>query len=188
MTKEEMGKIMTILAVAYPKYYADQTKDERKQAVLLWYSMFQEYPADLVGQAVKAVIATAVFPPSIAEVNAMIGKLQNDCQEMTELEAWGYVSRAIRSSAYRAQEAWESLPAEIKRCVSADMLHAWAMVEDENVETVLQSNFIKTYRAAKIRQKQYDALPLSVKEFSKGLVEKKKMDMLPASENPFADG
>ena len=80
MTIEEMGKIMSILAVAYPKYYSEQTKEEKKQALILWYSMMGDYPADLVANAVKAVIAKSVFPPAIAEVMQMINDLQNNCQ------------------------------------------------------------------------------------------------------------
>lgn len=181
MTKEETGKIMMVLAMAYPKYYAGQTKEERKQAVALWHSMLEEYPVDLVGQAVKAVIATSVFPPAIAEINTMIRTLRNSGMEMTELEAWSYVSKAIRSSAYRAKEAWAGLPKELQKYVSPDMLRAWAMVEADDVETVLQSNFLRTYRAAKDRQKQYDALPISVKEYTKELIEKKKQELLEAT-------
>ena len=183
MTIEEMGKIMTVLAVAYPKYYSEQTKEEKKQALILWHSMMGEYPADLVANAVKAVIAKSVFPPAIAEVMQMINNLKNNCQEMTELEAWGHVSKAIRSSAYRAKEAWEGLPAQLQKCVTPDILRAWAMVEADDVETVLYSNFIKTYRAMLAQQKQYEALPASVKEFTKQLLEQKESDKLSITED-----
>lgn len=183
MTIEEMGKIMSILAVAYPKYYSEQTKEEKKQALILWYSMMGDYPADLVANAVKAVIAKSVFPPAIAEVMQMINDLQNNCQEMTELEAWGYVSKAIRSSAYRAKEAWEGLPAQLQKCVTPDMLRVWAAVGTGEVETVVQSNFNRTYRAMLAQQKQYDALPASVKEFTKQLSEQKAEDTLSITED-----
>ena len=53
-----------------------------------------------------------------------------------------------------------------------------AMVEADDVETVLQSNFLRIYRTAKARQKQYEALSASVKEFTKELTEKKDLNLL----------
>lgn len=164
MTKAEVSKIMTVLQVAYPRYYAGQSEEEKRQAVSLWHMMLEEYPYELVQQAVKSVIATNKFPPTVAEVIEKIGFLKSS-GGMTELEAWGYVSKAIRASAYRAQEEWEKLPAELQRIVSPDLLRSWAMVEGDNVETVLQSNFLRTFRAAQERQKTYDAVPKEVKIF-----------------------
>lgn len=164
MTKAEVAKVMTVLQVVYPRYYAGQSEEEKRQAVSLWHMMLEEHPYELVQQAVKSVIATNKFPPTVAEVIEKIGLLKSS-GGMTELEAWGYISKAIRASTYRAQEEWEKLPAELQRIVSPDLLRSWAMVEGDNVETVLQSNFLRTFRAAQERQKTYDAVPREVKIF-----------------------
>lgn len=164
MTKAEVAKVMTVLQVVYPRYYAGQSEEEKRQAVSLWHMMLEEHPYELVQQAVKSVIATNKFPPTVAEVIEKIGLLKSS-GGMTELEAWGYISKAIRASTYRAQEEWEKLPAELQRIVSPDLLRSWAMVEGDNVETVLQSNFLRTFRAAQERQRTYDAVPREVKIF-----------------------
>lgn len=163
MTKVETGKIMSVLEVAYPRYYAGQDEEKKKQAVALWHMMLKEQPYELVQTAVKAVIATNTFPPTVAEVIEKINSLKNG-SEMTELEAWGYVSKAIRSSTYRAREEWENLPAELQSMVSPDLLRSWAMVEADDVETVLQSNFLRMFRSTRAKRKEYDALPGSVKQ------------------------
>lgn len=155
---------MTVLQVAYPRYYAGQSEEEKRRAVSLWHTMLEEYPYDLVQQAVKSVISTNKFPPTIADIIEKIGFLKNS-GGMTELEAWGYISKAIRSSAYRAQEEWERLPSELQGIVSPDLLRSWAMVEADNVETVLQSNFLRTFRAEQERRKTYEAVPKEVRGF-----------------------
>ena len=164
MTKEDVSKIMTVLQVAYPRYYAGQSAEEKLQAINLWHMMLEEYPYELVQKAVKTVIATNKFPPAISEIIEKIGFLKSE-GSMTELEAWGYISKAIRGSTYRAKEEWEKLPEELKHIVSPDMLRSWARVEADNAETVLQSNFLRTFRAAQERKKTYEAVPSDVKEY-----------------------
>lgn len=164
MTKAEVAKIMTVLQVAYPRYYAGQSEEEKRQAISLWHMMLEEHSYELVQQAVKSVIATNKFPPTVAEVIEKISFLKSS-GGMTELEAWGYVSKAIRASTYRAQEEWEKLPEELQKIVSPDLLRSWAMVEGDDVETVLQSNFLRTFRVAQERQKTYAAVPKEVKIF-----------------------
>lgn len=164
MTKKETMQIMAVLQGAYPRYYAGQSYEEKKQAMELWHMMLGEYPYELVNQAIAAIIATNVFPPAIAEVISRMNSIQKG-GEMTELEAWGYISRAIRNSTWHAQEEWERLPEELRCVVSPDLLRSWATVEADEVETVIHSNFLRTFRAAQARQKEYNALPGSVKQY-----------------------
>jgi len=188
LTKEETAKIMSVLEVAFPRYYAGQGEEKKRTALNLWHLMLQEYPYDLVAAAVKATIATNVFPPVISEI---IGKIQTIKQgsDMTELEAWGYIGKAIRSSCYRSQEEWEKLPEELRHVVTPDLLRSWAMVESDDVETVIQSNFLRTFRAAKKRQKEYDALPGSVKEYMAKIgVDTDGMLAMPGQGDRYLDG
>ncbi len=188
MTKEETAKIMSVLEVAFPRYYAGQGEDKKRQALNLWHLMLREYPYDLVAMAVKATIANNVFPPVISEIIEKIQTIKNG-GDMTELEAWGHISKAIRSSVYRSQEEWEKLPEELRRVVTPDLLRSWSMVEADDVETVIQSNFLRTYRAAKKRQKEYDALPGSVKEYMEKIgVDTNGMLAMPGQGDRYLDG
>jgi len=164
LTKTETAKIMAVLQGNYPRYYAGMDLETKRQAANLWADMLGEYPYELVMRATEAVIAANKFPPTVAEVIEKINAIKNG-PGMTELEAWGYVSRAVRSSAYHAREEWEKLPEDLRRIVSPDLLRSWAMVEADNAETVLQSNFLRTFREAQARRKAYDALPGSVKAY-----------------------
>lgn len=163
MKTSETAMIMAVLKAAYPRYYATQTEEESRQATKLWSSMLEDYTYAEVAPAVKAVIATSKFPPTVADIIEKIRGFQGE--GMSELEAWGYISRAIRNSTYHSREEWEALPESLQRVVTPDLLKGWAMIESEDVETVIQSHFNRTYRTAKARQKEVDMLPSSVKAY-----------------------
>lgn len=163
MDKRDALKVMKVLKIAFPTFYRDYTADELGDTAAMWASMLGDYSYADVAKAVQATIAVNKFPPTIAEVIEKIHSLHG--QGMSEMEAWGYISKAVRSSTYRSREEWERLPAELQKIVSPDMLRNWAMTEAEDVETVIQSNFIKTFRTTQARQKEYDRLPSAVKEY-----------------------
>lgn len=164
MNEKETAAVMALFRTAYPRYYAGLGEEETRSAVALWHKMLEGYEAAEVGMAVKAIIATNKFPPTVAEVIEQLNELRRG-GEMGELEAWGYISRALRNAAYHAQEEWEALPEELQRAVSPDLLHSWAMVDGEDAETVIQSNFMRTFRAMQARRKKQEALPGNVRAF-----------------------
>jgi len=78
MTKEETIKIMAILKAAYPTYYKDQTPDEAAMSVGVWQATLIEYDYKSVSAAIKEIIKTMKYPPSIAEI---INKIETAHQE-----------------------------------------------------------------------------------------------------------
>ena len=88
-----------------------------------------------------------------------IGKLTAPHQ-LSEAEAWALVSRAARNGTYGYRREFEKLPPEIRRVVGrAEQLRAWAMMEADEVESVVASNFMRAYRAAVKHEKEQHALP-----------------------------
>ena len=165
MTKTDTMKILAVLKVAYPAHFQKQDYEEKKQMVELWTLMFADRSYEAVDAAVLAHIATNKYPPSVAEITEQIQRFLAG-GEMNEMAAWGYVSRAIRNSTYRAREEWEKLPEEVRQMVSPELLRSWAMVSAGEAETVIQSQFLKTFRQAKKQQKDFEALPKSVQRFA----------------------
>ena len=94
---------------------------------------------------------------------------------MTEMEAWSYISKAVSNSTYHALEEWEKLPEQLQKAVSPDLLRSWAMIEGDDVQTIIQSNFLKTFRANEKRRKDIESLPSSAKELM--LECSKRLDM-----------
>lgn len=163
MNRAETTAVMTVLKTAYPRSFTNMTRQEAEDTIQLWHTMLEEYPAKYVNAAVKSLIATNQYLPSIAEVIERI-KLLNGKKEIGEVEAWGMVKAAIRNSTYNSIEEFEKLPLEIQAALgSPSTLREWALSEDENSETVTASNFMRSYRAKVNNIKTIDAIPQNVK-------------------------
>ena len=179
MTKQETAKIMAVFHVTYPRYYIGQSEEEKRQALNIWAMMLEEYPYDIVQSAVKAVIATCKYAPSPADVIEKINDIRN-ADSMLPLEAWSYVRKAISNSTYRAKEEWEQLPEELKKLVTPDLLHSWAETPAGEVETVIQSNFLRSFRNAQAKKKEYACFPKKVQKYiaeCKEVKEEKQLEL-----------
>lgn len=163
MKNSETAMLMAALKLAYPKYYVGQTEDESRQAAKLWNSMLEDYTYADVMPAVKAVIVTSKFPPTIADIIEKIRDFRG--REMNELEAWGYISKAVRNGSWHAEEEWKRLPENLQKIVSPEMIRTWARAEADDVETVICSHFSRTFRAVQAKQKEREMLPSSVKQY-----------------------
>jgi hypothetical protein len=166
MTREDTIKILSVLRGAYPAFYRDITKQEAESTIALWESMFDEEPYELVGAAVKAFISGdgKGFPPAIGQIKERIRQITQP-EEMTEQEAWSYVSKALRNSTYGSEEEFAKLPPEIKAVVhDPGQLRQWAIGPAEDLETVIASNFMRSFRAKQKTTREYMALPTSVKQ------------------------
>lgn len=163
MTSMETTAILAVIKTAYPRYYDKKTEKELKETISLWHTMLAEYRADTVSAAVKALIATSKFPPTIAEVIEMINTLTKPA-ELGEVEAWGLVKNAIRNSTYYSVEEFDKLPKTIQRTLgNPSVLREWAISEDESMENVIASNFMRAYRAKVDNVRTLEAVPASVK-------------------------
>lgn len=182
MTRQETGIIMNILTTAYPRFYSGQDAPDPRKTMSLWAEMFRDDPVELVAAAVKVLIATDEkgFPPNIGAVKASMRKLVQP-DEMTELEAWRLVRQAIRGASMSpssrritaaegvdsrtsAQRHYDDLPPMLRRLVGCpEQLAAWEQVEDDKIDTVIQSNFMRSYRARVQQEREYQALPQDVR-------------------------
>lgn len=172
MTREETKTILAVLKAAYPNFYKNMTKEDAKNTVDLWATMFSEEPIQVVTEAIKALMCTLMYPPTIADVKEKIRKITQP-DEMTEMEAWGLVQKALQGALYRGQENYDSLPPMLQKIVgSPNQLREWAMMEAETVNSVIQSNFMRSYKAKVVQEKEYAMLPSSTKQLIAGLAQK----------------
>ena len=170
MTRQEALAVMAMLKTAYPTFYKNFNKEDISAAVNLWATMFSEEPIQVVTEAIKALMCTLKFPPTIADVKEKIRKITQP-DEMTEMEAWDMVRRAI--SYYHANEAFKRLPPILRRIVgSPNQLREWALMDSETVNSVIQSNFMRSYRVMAAQEKEYAMLPSSTKQLIAGLAQK----------------
>jgi len=76
MDGKETIAILTMIKVAYPNAYNDITAEERQCLYKLWQQAFQEIPYSLLNQAVSQHIATSKFPPTIADINDLLDRIE----------------------------------------------------------------------------------------------------------------
>lgn len=169
MTLVETAQVMDILCAAYPRFYINASDSEKINANKLWSAMFNDYDVELVCNAVKSFIAsdTKGFPPVPGMIIDKIVKIKKQ-EQLTGMEAWSLVNKAIRNGIYRADEEFSKLPKDIQRVLSSpETLRSWAVVEDKTANTVIQSNFIKAFNSRIEIEREYLSLPNDVKDFIK---------------------
>lgn len=164
MNKKETIMILAVLKAAYPAGYRDMSPEDNITLVNLWMRVFADWPYDDVNNAIDAIIVTnkANFPPSPGLVMDQLIK-NTTPPEMTEMEAWGLVYKAIKNSAWHAEEEFRKLPRTIQCSVSPELLQSWASMPPETVQSVVQSNFMRTFRSRKEQDREYLAMPKAVK-------------------------
>jgi Na+/phosphate symporter len=170
MNREETKAILAVLKAGYPNFYKDMSAKDATNIVDLWAKMFTDNPAHIITEAVKSLMCTLRFPPTIADVKEKISLITQP-QTMTEMEAWRMVMSAINY--YNATETFERLPPILRRIVgSPNQLREWAVMEAETVNSVIQSNFMRSYRAIVTQEKERAMLPESTKQMINGLAER----------------
>ena len=189
MTREETIELLMMVQAAFPNY----KPQDKTVAVNTWFLMLADYPYQQVQMALKAYIATDTsgFAPSIGQI---IDKMQmiNSHAEQNEMEAWSLVSKALRNGNYKSREEFEKLPDLVKEAVgSPENIHNWAQADIKSIESVIQSNFIKSYRLVVNRQKEIQKLPKEIKAMISGnkdcdgkRIEKSQNTMLETKEEP----
>jgi hypothetical protein len=185
MTRNETAAIMAVLEVAYPRFYASQSREEKKQALSLWAEMFAGDPAEIVTAAVKSFIATDIkgFPPHIGAIKDHVVKVTSP-PEKSELEAWAEVKKAMSNSNYNEKKEFDNLDPIIQRIVgSPSQLREWAMVDTETLDSVISSNFQRSFRAISKTNRDNKALPSVVsglvKQIANGMAIESKAAQAP---------
>lgn len=172
MDRTETLQILSVLKAAYPDFYRNMDRRDADAVVSLWEDMFRDDHVEIVAAAVKALIASdekQYRPPHIGAVKAYIRKITQP-QEMTEAEAWGLIRKASENSIYGSQTEFDKLPPIIQRLVgSPSQLKEWAMMDSDEFQTVVASNFQRSYRAKATAEREYQAIPSDVKAIAESL-------------------
>lgn len=183
---------MTILQANYPDSFKGQSDAVIAAKIALWHDFFKDHPKPVVYAAAKAFMATDTkgFMPNVGQIAEQIRKLKTP-QEMTAMEAWGLVAKALRNSTYGFVEEFAKLPSAIQRVVgNPEQLKEWAMMDEEVVQSVISSNFQRSFKVRLENDQEYEKLPGDVKAFigqfadgAFGRLEGESHAALPASQN-----
>lgn len=161
MTVNDARKIIAVMLVSYPNFKPIDTE----LMATTWADMLNEYSYEQVSVALKCYITTDTsgFAPSIGQ---LIDKLKTveQPQELNELQAWGLVRKAINNSGYHSEEEFAKLPPLVQKAVGTPgQLKQWGLSDIESIETVAQSNFMRTYRAVAKREDEVSRMPIEIR-------------------------
>ena len=182
MTLNEIAMLLGVIKVAYPNSFRDMQEADRKALLKLWERQFAEYDYKIVETAIDSIIATDTsgFMPSIGRVKEEIIKLTTP-PTLTEQEAWNLISKAIDGASVSpssvifingttdgktsAQRNFEKLPEELQRMVgNPRQLAEWAVMTPEAVNSVVASNFMRSYRVRIKNERELMALPKEIRQ------------------------
>lgn len=153
MTRDDTTRILGILKTSYPNFYKDMSKNEMYNTIDIWSEMFVDDNVDVVKVAVKELIQTLKFPPTIADIKQKMYTLTN--QETLPTDLWEKLLNAIRNSGYNSIEEFEKLPKECKAFVkSPSQLKELGMMESSVVNSVIKGQFFKQVEIIQKRIKE----------------------------------
>lgn len=173
MNVNESKKIIAVMMMSYPNY----NPIDIDATAQLFSQMMADYSYMQIDMALRAFIATDTsgFAPSIGQLIEKVRSISCGA-ELSEMEAWALVSDALRNSSYHAEEEFAKLPETVQKAVgSPNLLRSWATTDERSIENVVQSNFMRTYRAELSRKREVQTMPKDVlaimEQRQQGLIE-----------------
>ncbi|MBR4111861.1 MAG: hypothetical protein IKK53_02385 [Ruminiclostridium sp.] len=179
MTYDETLKIFAVLKANYSNFFKDITRQDAEAQVRLWCEMFEDDTYTAVGAAVKAYIATDTsgYPPNVGKIKSCLLKFMQAEEELTEIEATNRILKAVERGIYNSVEEFEKLPETLKRLVgSATRLREWALMDSDELNSVVASNLMRSYRAIKESGRQTAVLPASIRNVISQIADSKRLD------------
>ena len=167
MTREETKKLLLTIKAAFPNFKPENAT----LTVDTWYWALEEYPAPAVMASLQIYLKTnkSGFAPSVSQIIDGIHSPQ-DNSRMTEGEAWAMVKRTLADCVYNTKERFDELPPEVRRAIGGhEVLRQWAMTDSDEVNTVIMSNFQRSYKAVVSQQEYAERVPDAISDVIKGL-------------------
>ena len=160
MTANEVSRILTLIQAEYPHSF--EKLDARQMALKeeLWEKEFANDDPTLVYTAVRMLFENGIrFAPNIGEIRSKMRMLTKP-ETLTESEAWALVSKACRNGSYGYKEEFAKLPPAVQKAVGRpEQLKEWAAMDADIVQSVIASNFMRSYKVVEERQRELDNYP-----------------------------
>ncbi len=163
MTLKDSYAVLGILKTSYPRFYAGLSDKEIDDTAALWGEMMSDTDIATVTTALKRLIATCKFPPTIAEVRESISAVTYEALPDAGA-AWGEVNRAISNYGYyRESEALASMGEITREAVRGMGWKQLCMSEIKN-EMADRAHFLRIYEAIAKRIEQDRLLPAGLRD------------------------
>lgn len=166
----------SILVASMKSVYTDPKFIPDKFAVKTWYALLKDIDYQKAADALQRYMSTNPYPPTPAGIREMSVKNEEYLEE-NELEAWGIVYKAICNSGYNYDSEFEKLPEMCKRTIRRpEILKEWSQLKTSEVQTVIKSNFEKTYKEECKKSREYAQLPRRLQENREKVLEEARRE------------
>ena len=164
MRKKDVAGLLGVLETEFPQSFAKVPIELKESKLNLWADLLADYDAQIVWAAVKTLLAEdREFAPGIGQIQARVRELTRG-DELTEGEAWALVSKACSNGLYGYKEEFAKLPKVVQKAIGEpEQLREWAMVDVETLQTVVASNFQRSYKITQKRETFIQSLPAGVR-------------------------
>ena len=99
MTEADAHKLVTMLVTAFPNIMAKLDPEQRADTRRLYRAMLMDLDVELAGSALRGLIATCKFMPTVAEIRAAAMQVKHG-HTRPGGDAWGDVVRAMKRYGY----------------------------------------------------------------------------------------
>ena len=118
MTIEETKKVMAYIASAYPRYFANVTRESAERQAIPWFDALGEYSVGAVMTGVKSYISadSSGFPPTPGQIIHYIHFTGNPADH-SGTEAWALVRKAVNCPWDQMEASFKTLPEPVRKAV-----------------------------------------------------------------------
>lgn len=160
MKAQEMLKVLAYVRELYPTFL-----NGRNEASIfkIWLELFDNETYEEMVTALNAYACRDAkgFPPPIGAIKELVWQQRNE--RMSEQTAWELVKQQFAASSAHPRENFEKLPPMVQACVGTPTtLMKWGQLDESELETVIASNFKRSYRESVSRKREHDVLPQSL--------------------------
>lgn len=158
MTHNELINIMAWVMANFPNM---QEKDIRP-TVQLWERMYSDVPKEKFEGAIVKVLARSDYFPTVAAIS----KALTTEDELTPIEAWGEVKKAVIEFGYpRQKQALDSMSLLTRKVVNAI---GWQDICASEESDVIRGQFMNHYATLTKRAKDMAVLPKGLRQSGMG--------------------
>ena len=154
MIKEEFLYLIAALKSNYRNFGV-----ESKEQMKFWFEMLKDLDYVLAETAVKKLISTSTYSPTIADIRKAASETKQELPDAAE--AWGEVTKAIQKyGSYRQDDAMNSMSETTRKVVNSIGWRELCYSENQMAD---RAHFIKLYNTAIDRIEKDRVLPPDVK-------------------------
>ena len=162
MTREDTKILLATISAFFPNFKVEN----ETFTVNAWFSMFEEYGADIISKALKTYVSEGhEFAPNPGTLIQKAFDLMHADEYMSEGEAKGLLIKAIHDGINRSEKYFNEMPPLLQKAVgSPNIISNLAIGRESEVEDAC-NRILYSYHAYVERDKKDRTTPKDVKLF-----------------------